>query len=102
LGAFLFEDESVFSSRQGYGLYTSVQDFARIGWFVLNKGNWNGQQILPQHYFDDYITIGVSGNVPVTVGGTPDDYLNIWFTGGQIKHHTVLVFMDLIGGLMAL
>ena len=29
----------------------SVRDFARIAWFWLNKGNWNGVQLLPERYF---------------------------------------------------
>jgi CubicO group peptidase (beta-lactamase class C family) len=82
LGPLQFQDGSVFQSREGYGLYTSPRDFSRFGWFMLNKGNWNGQQILPVQYFDDYIKPGVAGDLTVTAGGTPNDYLNVWFTGG--------------------
>lgn len=81
LGPLQFEDGSVFGSRNGYGLKTSPRDFARIGWFMLNKGNWNGVQILPEQYFDNYMMPGVPGNLPNTAGGT-NDYLNINFYGG--------------------
>ncbi len=81
LGALQFEDGSIFSSREGYGVYTSVRDFARIGWLWCNYGYWNGTQVLPRKYFDDYMKAHVSSDLPLsTIAG--DDYLEIGTYGG--------------------
>ncbi|NLX13165.1 MAG: serine hydrolase, partial [Phycisphaerales bacterium] len=83
LGALQFQDGTLFSSRNGYGVYTSVRDFARIGWFWLNKGNWNGNQLLPASYFDTYRQPGVPGNLPRTCSScSTSDYLGIGTSGG--------------------
>ena len=76
-----FEDGSIFGSRQGYGVNASVRDFARLGWFWLNRGNWNGQQLLPASFFDAYVQPDVVGTLPRTQGGG-QDYLEVYFTGG--------------------
>ncbi|MBF0432822.1 MAG: serine hydrolase [Fibrobacteria bacterium] len=81
LGALGFEDGSIFSSRGGYGLSTSPRDFARIGWFWLNKGNWDGQQLLSKQFFDDYMKAQVPGNLPRTTS-EGSDYLGIGTDGG--------------------
>ncbi|MBN1675118.1 MAG: hypothetical protein JXR37_29020 [Kiritimatiellae bacterium] len=81
LGALQFQDGSIFSSRSGYGLSTTPRDFARIGLFWLNKGNWNGTQLLAQSYFDNHMKPGVPKSLPRTAGGN-NDYLNVYFTGG--------------------
>ena len=81
LGALQFEDGTIFSSRDGYGVYTSVRDFARIGWFWCNYGYWNGTQVLPRWYFDDYMKAHVSSGLPrTTTAGS--DYLGIGTYGG--------------------
>jgi len=81
LGALQFEDGSIFSTRGGNGMYTSPRDFARIGWVWLNKGNWNGTQILPKSYFDNYMQADVPANLPRTmIAGT--DYLGVGTYGG--------------------
>jgi CubicO group peptidase (beta-lactamase class C family) len=81
LGALQVEDGSLFSSRGGYGLSTTARDFARIGWFWLNRGNWDGTQLLPQTFFDMYMQPDVPGSFIRTQGGT-DDYLNVGSHGG--------------------
>jgi len=81
LSSLNFEDGSIFSSRSGLGVSTSPRDFARIGWFWLNKGNWNGQQVLPKKYFDNYNKPGVPGNLPRT-SSSGSDYLGIGSVGG--------------------
>jgi len=81
LGALTFQDGSIFSSRGGYGIETSVRDFARIGWLWCNYGNWDGTQLLPRSYFDDYMQAHVSSGTPRTsTGGT--DYLGVGTYGG--------------------
>lgn len=64
LAALQFQDGSLFGSRNGYGISTSVRDFARIGLFWLNKGFWDGTQILPEYYFNAYMKSSVSLDLP--------------------------------------
>ena len=81
LGYLQFEDGSIFSSRYGYGIETSVRDFARIGWLWCNYGYWDGAQLLPRWYFDDYMQAHVSSGTPrTTTSGS--DYLGIGTYGG--------------------
>ncbi len=82
LGALGFQDGSIFSSRDGYGLSTSVRDFARIGWLWANKGYWNGRQLFPKEYFDLYVNVQVPSNLPRTTGSSVDDYLGVGTIGG--------------------
>jgi hypothetical protein len=82
MGALQFQDGSLFSSRNGYGVSTSVRDFARIGWFWLNKGYWNGTQLLPAGYFATYLKPGVANRLPVTSSGG-SDYLGVGTFGGD-------------------
>jgi CubicO group peptidase (beta-lactamase class C family) len=84
LGALQFEDGSILSSRGGYGLSTSVRDFARIGWFWLNKGEWNGTQLLARSFFDDYMKPYVPPGLPRTCGSClTSDYLGVGTFGGD-------------------
>jgi len=77
------EDGSIFGSRGGLGVFTSVRDYARIGWLWLNKGNWNGIQVLPQSYFDNYMTPWVPGDLPRTAPAGTNDYLGVGSYGGD-------------------
>jgi CubicO group peptidase (beta-lactamase class C family) len=82
LGVLQFQDGALYgTARRGYGLVTSPRDFARIGWFWLNKGNWRGTQRLPASYFDSYMKPRVPATLPRTSGGI-NDYLSIGTTGG--------------------
>jgi len=83
LGALNFQDGSIFQTLGGNGehLNTTPRDFARIGWFWCNKGFWNGSQLLPKHYFDEYMQTHVSGSTPrTTTSGS--DYLGVGTYGG--------------------
>jgi CubicO group peptidase (beta-lactamase class C family) len=77
-----FEDGSLFTSREGLGISTTPRDFARIGLFWLNRGNWNGSQLLPQSYFDNYMKPGVPNDLPGSSAET-SDYLGIGTHGGD-------------------
>jgi len=63
-----FEDP-VYVSTSKIGRITdmSVRDFARIGLFWLRRGNWDGEQLLPESTFD-MITNQVPGSLPMTDG----------------------------------
>jgi CubicO group peptidase (beta-lactamase class C family) len=40
----------------GWGLSVKTEDMARLGLFILQKGKWNGQQLLPEAWFDEATT----------------------------------------------
>jgi CubicO group peptidase (beta-lactamase class C family) len=67
-------------------LLTSVRDFARVAWFWLNKGNWNGRQVLPRRFFDDYQRPHVPAGLPVSREAETNDYLEIGTYGGGSSH----------------
>jgi CubicO group peptidase (beta-lactamase class C family)/predicted glycoside hydrolase/deacetylase ChbG (UPF0249 family) len=37
----------------GWGLYIKTEDMAKLGQFYLQRGKWNGKQILPESWFDE-------------------------------------------------
>jgi CubicO group peptidase (beta-lactamase class C family) len=80
LGALGFEDGDIFTERRG--VKTSARDFARIGWFWMNRGNWNGRQLLPAQWFDRYMKPHVPRDLPRSATSQPDDYLQIGTYGG--------------------
>ncbi len=85
LGPLEFEDGLNFNSK--HRLKASVRDFARIAWFWRQKGNWNGRQLLPKHYFDQYMRPQTPKDLPATKhNGKNDDYLGIGSYGGGSDH----------------
>ena len=64
----------------------SVRDFARVAWFWLNRGNWNGKQLLPRSYFDDNMRPQVPKDLPVSIEAKTNDYLHIGTYGGESSH----------------
>ncbi len=64
----------------------SVRDFARVAWFWLNRGNWNGQQLLPRAMFDDNMRPQVPADLPESVEAKTNDYLGIGTYGGESSH----------------
>ncbi|MGB5686604.1 MAG: serine hydrolase [Candidatus Electrothrix sp.] len=84
LGTLQFQDGAVFEQVGKYGwfVHTSPRDFARIGWFWLNKGNWNGEQLLSKGFFDCYLKNQVPESLPLSVKPARD-YLGIGTYGGS-------------------
>jgi len=37
----------------GWGLHVKTEDMAKLGLFILQKGKWQGKQLLPEAWFDD-------------------------------------------------
>ncbi len=64
----------------------SVRDFARIAWFWLNRGNWNGKQLLPRSYFDDNMRPQVPKDLGLSSDAPTNDYLRIGTYGGESNH----------------
>ncbi|MBI5510938.1 MAG: serine hydrolase [Deltaproteobacteria bacterium] len=87
LGPLQLQDGSFFGSRSGRGVDASPRDFARIGWFWLNRGNWRGAQLLPQRFFDDYVKSQVPASLPRTTGtdSNINDYLGVGSIGGGVN-----------------
>jgi len=69
-------------AHPGYGVVTSPRDFARIGWWWMHRGNWNGKQVLDASYFNRYCKPCVPADLPVSRTKEVDDYLNIASYGG--------------------
>ncbi|MCP4645023.1 MAG: DUF5060 domain-containing protein [bacterium] len=85
LGALGFRDGPKFSNK--HRLKASVRDFARIAWFWCHEGNWNGRQVLPKRYFNEYMRHQTPEDLPQTARtGTDDDYLGIGSYGGGSDH----------------
>jgi CubicO group peptidase (beta-lactamase class C family) len=43
-------------TRWGGGLWINSEDLARFGLFVLNKGKWDGRQLVSEQWFRDAVT----------------------------------------------
>lgn len=48
-------DESI-SRFQAYHIWFSTRDMARLGLLMLQNGNWNGQQLIPENWVQEMIT----------------------------------------------
>lgn len=75
------QDGDLFGSRGGAGVNTSPRDFARIGWWWLNRGNWNGKQLLPRKMLINYCQPDVPRKLPRTKK-PGRDYLKVGTHGG--------------------
>lgn len=78
-----FEDGNIFDARRR--VQTTPRDFARIGWFWMSHGNWNGQQLLPASYFERYMKPQVPVDMPLSQSHEANDYLGIESYGGIPK-----------------
>jgi CubicO group peptidase (beta-lactamase class C family) len=86
-GALQLEDGLSFT-KSNRRLIASVQDFARITWFWLNRGKWRDTQLLPRRFFDDYMKPQTPKHLPHTAEADTDDYLEIGSYGGGSDHFT--------------
>ncbi|MFH1737699.1 MAG: DUF5060 domain-containing protein [bacterium] len=87
LGPLGFEDGIHFIEKKRR-IKASVRDFSRIAWFWLNKGQWNGKQLLKREFFDEYMRPQVPRHLPHTKPGEQEDYLGIGSYGGGSDHFT--------------
>ena len=85
LGGLGLEDGLTFTGRRR--LSASVRDFARIAWFWLNQGRWDGKRLLPKRYFDRYQRPQTPKDLPQTAPADTNDYLNIGTYGGGSDHY---------------
>lgn len=78
--------------------WISVRDWARLTWFWTNKGNWNGKQLIPKSYFEQYFKSCVPDDLPYSRGPNlfgrlpgdvlPEDYLGVRSFGGGSNHYS--------------
>lgn len=60
----------------GAGMYINAYDMGRFGWLTLNKGNWNGKQLLSEKWVQQALT--------PTTANTGYGYMN-WFLNTDHK-----------------
>ena len=83
MAALQFEDGAFFGGRGGLSVSASPRDFARLGWLWLNRGRWNGKEVLSEKLFVDHIKPGVPADLPRTrTKKNANDYLGIGTYGG--------------------
>ncbi|MCX6241223.1 MAG: ChbG/HpnK family deacetylase [Bacteroidetes bacterium] len=64
----------------GWGLYIKTEDMAKMGQFLLQKGRWNGRQLLPVSWFDEATSAKITQPAQWMPGGTkPED--SDWLQG---------------------
>jgi CubicO group peptidase (beta-lactamase class C family) len=56
----------------GSYIYMKAADFLKVGQLLVNKGNWNGQQIIPHRYFELMNTVAEGVQRKVQKGNSID------------------------------
>ncbi|NWJ53017.1 MAG: ChbG/HpnK family deacetylase [Bacteroidetes bacterium] len=65
-------------NKGGFGLYIKTEDMARMGQFLLQKGNWNGKQLLPEAWFDEATSVKITQSpvwVPSNIKSKDSDWV---------------------------
>ena len=69
----------------GWGLYVKTEDLAKMGQFLLQKGQWNGQQLLPASWVEEATTKHIecrpAGMTPEAVAKTMKVKDSDWLQG---------------------
>lgn len=68
-------DYSDVSMHPAYHFDMTARDMARIGWLVLNKGAWNGKQLIPANWIDTITT----AQMPVSMDYGGGSYGFMWW-----------------------
>lgn len=64
------------TTNTGGGLYLRPTDLAKIGQLVLNKGNWDGRQIISEEWIEEATTPQVAS---INLGITKAQYGYLWY-----------------------
>lgn len=77
--------------------WLSPRDYARLCWFWMNRGTWDGRQLLPRRFFDAYLKPDVPPELPYSSlprissravdESPPEDYLGVRSFGGGTNQH---------------
>ena len=63
-----------------YAMYLSARDMARLGLLMLQRGNWNGQQLVPARWIDEITTLVTpQEDIQPVIGGPA--FANRWGYG---------------------
>ncbi|MCR4672583.1 MAG: beta-lactamase family protein [Lachnospiraceae bacterium] len=49
---FFWEHDPAGICKGGWGLFLKSEDAAKLGWLYMNKGVWNGEQLVPEHWVE--------------------------------------------------
>ena len=85
------QGDTTLSRYLAYPMWFSTRDMARIGQLMLNRGNWNGQQIISEDWVDEMLKQRTSQkelnkNVPVFKGtGVNFGYGFMWWLYEKVK-----------------
>jgi CubicO group peptidase (beta-lactamase class C family) len=82
LSTLQFEDGSFFGPKEGMAVDASPRDFARLGWFWLHRGVWQGKTVIPRKLFDRCVRAQVPSGTPLT-SGSDEDYLSVGSYGAD-------------------
>ena len=66
----------------GGGMFLSARDQARLGLFTLRRGSWNGEQLLPDEWFD----MATTPSTPEPGYGFMNYFLNVPGSDGQKRY----------------
>ena len=80
LGALQFQDNNFISGN--YRVTASVRDWARVLLFWMNKGNWNGKQILDASFVERATSTQVPAEVKTKYFDLTGRYGFFWWTNG--------------------
>ncbi|MCR5741816.1 MAG: beta-lactamase family protein [Gammaproteobacteria bacterium] len=50
----------------GWGLYITPEDMAKLGLIILNKGSYNGAQIISEEWISEMVKSQVKANIPLS------------------------------------
>ena len=59
----------------GWGLHVKTEDMAKLGLLLLQKGNWNGKQILPESWVEEATTKKILQNPDVDPATNESDWV---------------------------
>ncbi|MBI4328148.1 MAG: serine hydrolase, partial [Chloroflexi bacterium] len=69
------------------GIQTTALDLARLGHLYLNRGNWNGRQLLSASFVDQATTNQVPVSRPHATGADPGGHYGFyWWTNGRQRN----------------
>jgi CubicO group peptidase (beta-lactamase class C family) len=78
-------DGLLFNSPSGIysgGIHITAQEMARFGYLFLNRGNWNGKQLISASWVDQATTNQVPATFRALSGGGSGRYGFFWWTNG--------------------
>jgi len=82
--------ESSGYSQGGTGLSLKPRDMARLGYLYLNKGRWNGQQVISREWIEESTKNQISELK--SLDDSIDSYGYYWWTGDIARHDFFCAF----------